>query len=706
MKRATAALLPVANLLFFWPVLFHGRVFSSHDVVLSEYPWKARSEIAAPRNRLLSDPATSSETQLRHFRRFPEGFFWNRGAAGGIPGPINIVQGDLSPFFWLPALALPESAIETGILFLKFNASFFFAWLLFRRLGFSQNAAAVASAGWAWSTGQSVWWLWMQTSVSLFFPLLLLCAEESLVSRTTRRSVALGGIIFLGFLSAGYPFWIVYGVFAAGLYVLFRIPEAGARAAWTAAVRLAASFVLALAILFPAYRLSWRFLRETGHVESRRGVGAQFAMPLRQLRLYLAPDFAGDPSRDDYRGVGAGPFDNYFETACGVGPIVLGLAALSLANRKRRALAAYAAALALFVGIPLYGGGTALKLVGSLPGFSEGVFLRARILIVFAISIACAVGAESLEDALGSSTPARRLLPLLPYLAAVPLLFEAAKSYPAVERRDALFSPTPGITRLEELARAAPSRYLATGGTLMPNVGETFGLEDVRGHLMHEKSYREILRSADPSIDSGHGTFLLASAQTLDPLSPALDLLNVTAIAAAPGSKMPLETLYDGPDLVVFSRPTAFPRFFAVSRVEPGGAAETAAATRDALAGGVFLSTSDTIRLAPKLIGSDPTQARISIARYRAESFSVDVTTRDPVILASSQKIFEPYWRGFLDGRPAPAVRCDGLFFGVLVPAGSHRIEGRFEIPRPEIAVSLAGLGVLLGLLVLEFARP
>jgi hypothetical protein len=169
---------------------------------------------------------------------------------------------------------------------------------------------------------------------------------------------------------------------------------------------------------------------------------------------------------------------------------------------------------------------------------------------------------------------------------------------------------------------------------------------------------------------------------------------------------MPLETVYDGPDLAIFSRSSALPRFFAVARVEPGGAAETARASRDTLGRQAFVPAPEANRLAPRLAGSDAGRSRVSIAAYRAESFSVEVATRDPLFLASSQKLFEPYWRAFLDGKPAPAIRCDGLFFGVFVPAGKHRIEGRFEIPRTEIAICLAGAIVLLVLLVLQFARP
>src|ERR1700688_137739 len=132
----------VANLLFFWPVLFHGRVFSSHDVVLATYPWRGLSGVTDPRNRLLADPATASETQLRRFRDFPRGFFWDRATSSGSPGPVHFVQGNLSPLFWLPAIALPEAGIESGILFLKLNAGFLFAYLFLRRRRFSDLAAS------------------------------------------------------------------------------------------------------------------------------------------------------------------------------------------------------------------------------------------------------------------------------------------------------------------------------------------------------------------------------------------------------------------------------------------------------------------------------------------------------------------------------------------------------------------------------------
>ncbi len=738
MRRA-GALLALCNLLFFWPVLFHGRVFSSHDVALSLHPWKASSGIDLPRNRLLADPATSSETLLRNFRKLPEGFFWNRSTGGGAPGPVNLVQGNLSPFFWLPALALPEAGIETGILFLKLNVSFLFAYLFFRRRRFSENAASAGAAAWALSSVQTYWWLWMQTSVSAFFPLLLWSVDVAIESPSFAPAAAAAAWVFLGLFAGGYPFWIFFGAILVAFAFLSRIGEFPSRAMLAAAARLSCAAAIALAILLPAGLVSFRFLKETGEIERRAGLGAQNPMPLRQLRLYIAPGYAGNAPDESYTGVGFGPMDNPFETASAVGPFALGFAALAVASRRRRRLVLLAAALALLVGVPLYAGGSILRAVGSLPGFSAGHFHRAKVLIVLAIAIACAAGVEVLEELFRGRKILPRILSAVPYAIAVPLVFLAARNYPAVTPAKAVFAPTPGIEKLLESESASPARFLGTGWTFMPNLSEAFGIEDVRSHLMHEQAYVDLLRAADPDVYGSFGTFLIFGPRSFDPSSPVLDLLNVTRIAAPPGvgqpdsreaalqdpvylfsaetrrvspagerSRAPLPLAYSGPDMTLFSRPGAFSRFFLVGQVRAGGVAEAASASRGDLASTAFVPADTVAPLAKTLSDSrlansrladlHLADSRLSIADYRSERFAVSVETKAPVFLASSQKLFDPYWRGYLDGRPAPVARTDGLFFGMLVPAGKHLVEGKFRIPGREIALSAIGIAALLSL--------
>lgn len=729
--RSAAGVLLVANVLFFWPVLFHHRVFSSHDVALATYPWRGSSGVSVPRNRLLADPATSSQTQLRKFRSFPRGFFWNRAMACGTPGPVNFVQGNLSPFFWLPALVLPEAAIETGIIFLKLNFGFLFGYLFLRRR-FSGLAASAGAAAWGWTSAQSCWWLWMHTSVSIFYPLVLLAVDHAFASRRFSSAAAVSGGVFLGMLSGGYPFWIVFGAVAGAFYFAFRALELGARKAVRAALGLAAGGTLALAVLAPAVLLSYRYLRETGHIAFREGLGKVGPMPLRQLRLYFLPEYNGDPRADDYTGVGLGAIDNFFETAAGVGPLAFGLAALGLASRRRRRLVAFAAVLGLAIAAPLYAGGPLLRIVGGLPGFSEGHFERAKILIVFAIAISCAAGVEVAEDLLRDSPLLRRALEAVPYAIAVTLLFLAAKIYPALPADRAVFRDTPGISALRERGRG-PHRFLATGWTLIPDLAETLGLEDLRGHLLHEASYRTLLRAVDPIVYGSTGTLLIFHGESLDAGSPVLDLLGAASIASPPGVERPdsraamladagyplaagpsrdgpspalLARVYSGPDMTIFDRPGAFPRFFAVGRVAAGDAASAAAASRETLRGTSFAAPEDAAKWDGVARASRPAETTAEMVRDDDEAFEVAVAAPAPAILASSQKRFVPYWKTWIDGREAESFASDGPFFGIAVPAGTHRIEGRFQFPRIELAASASAAAILAGLALAAARKP
>jgi hypothetical protein len=71
----------------------------------------------------------------------------------------------------------------------------------------------------------------------------------------------------------------------------------------------------------------------------------------------------------------------------------------------------------------------------------------------------------------------------------------------------------------------------------------------------------------------------------------------------------------------------------------------------------------------------------------------------------SSQKRFPPYWRLFLDGRPAKGFGANGLFLGLELPAGRHRVEGRFRIPRWELLISVVGMIGLAVVIRKQFAR-
>jgi hypothetical protein len=745
LKRLGLATLLVFDLVVFAPLLWTGGVFSSHDFVRAHHPWRMGPDgVIESENRLLSDPAASGETTLVRYRSFPEGLFWNPWVASGAVGPFHLAQGFLSPFVALPAFLLPEAGIETGILFLKFNFAFLAAYAFFRSRRFSDLAASAGAAAWAFATGQTVWGLWMQTSVSVTYPLLLMSVDRAIEdnggadaasARGHARAVRFGALAILLCLAGGFPHWILYGVAAAALYFVGRVIERRGRDAGRALLRLAAAGAIAVAILAPSILATRRFLRESGYGELRRGMGGSFALPLRHLLLYAWPNYLGTPRRDDYSGVGWIPGDNYIETAAGVGVAAAALALLGLAtilrrrDADRRSEALFAATLAALVAIPLYGGGAILRLVGHLPLLDISLFARAKILIVFALAILAACGVEALERAAEESTLRRLALRAVPFVIAIPLALLTLDFYPECRPEQAVFRDTPGIVRLREAARRG-ERFAAAGWTLIPNVSEALGLDDVRGHFLLDAGYRRLLTAADPHAYGSHGTYLVFDPLSLDPRSPVLDLLGVRWLAAPPDASRPvgaevesrdaapflaeggeagsseigdreaprLARAYAGSDVSLFERPTAFARFFSVAETRLGGVEEVRRAGRDTLASAVFVSPADQARLEPA--ETRRSASRVTIVELRPERFRVEVQGGAPSLLVSTQKRFPPYWRTFVDGREVTAFTADGLFLGVDVPAGTHVVEGRFVVPRSEVAVSLIGIAALLAVMI------
>ena len=697
--RVASALLLVANVLFFWPVLFHGRVFSSHGAALAVSPWRSAQARDDPRARFLADPASGSEPFLRDL---PAKALWDPEAGGGSPGAINVVRGFLSPFAWIPALLLPESAIETGVLFLKLNAGFLFLFLFLRGRGLPETAASCGAAAWGWSGAQSAWWLWMQSSVTVAFPLLLLAIDRSRAERRFDRAVAPAAAAFLLFLSGGYPFMLAYGAAAALAWAGASAWKRPAKENGRAALRLAAAAVVASAVLYPAFRLSARVLRASGQIEARSGFAREIRLPARHALLYGFPLAPGDPAAGDYRPLTESRFETFGETAVGVGPAALALALFGVAGKRHRRLSAFGILLAAAAAAALYVP-PARALGESLPFLSAGLLERVKVLAVLGIAIAAAVGAEALERVLAAAAPARRAgSAALPFIVGVPLVLVAARVYPAVPPGDAVFAPTPGIAALERAAKG--SRFLATGWTLYPELAEPFGLEDVRGRLFFERDYRRLLSAADARIYGRTGTLLIADPATLDPASPVLDFLGVTAIAAAPGEEGAagvLPVIYRGADLAVFRRPAAFPRFFLVHRWAPGGVAEAARASREELRSAAFVDPRDLGRLPSG--GGDakavaPSGGGLAVELAGVAAFRLRVRAASPALLVSSQKLFPPYWSASLDGARVAPVRVDGLFFGLPIPAGEHVVACRFRIPRAETAVSGAGAAALLAL--------
>jgi hypothetical protein len=90
-----------------------------------------------------------------------------------------------------------------------------------------------------------------------------------------------------------------------------------------------------------------------------------------------------------------------------------------------------------------------------------------------------------------------------------------------------------------------------------------------------------------------------------------------------------------------------------------------------------------------------PPPGRAQVTADHGEQLDVDVDAARPALLVVTDA-WHPGWSATVDGRPAEVRKVDGVFRGVVVPAGRHRVVMRFRPPGLATALPVAGVGVLV----------
>src|SRR5438034_6093154 len=200
--RVAFVALAVYHFAFFFPTLFMHRVVSPNDVFFNFDPWAAVRSVDV-QNSLLNDPPTSYFTLMALAKNDRRAFHWNPYVASGIPGFGSSASAVLSPFILLPTFALPLAWVYTGIIFLKLNVAFFFAYLWLREERLGKGGAAVGAILFAASGAIAVRWLWQTTNAAALFPALLwIACRTRNGKRTPFWTIA---VIALAYALAGYP---------------------------------------------------------------------------------------------------------------------------------------------------------------------------------------------------------------------------------------------------------------------------------------------------------------------------------------------------------------------------------------------------------------------------------------------------------------------------------------------------------------------
>lgn len=505
-RKHRIALLAAAvyNLVLFFPTVFLGRILSPNDVFFNFPPWSSVRQMVF-QNLMLNDPPTSYYT-LMALLRHGGSFHWNPFIACGIPGAGSSAAAVLTPFVLIPALALPAAWVYTGIVFLKFNAAFFFAYLWLREERLGKRGAAVGAVVVAGAGVLSVQWLWQSTNAAALYPALLWLV------RRRRTSIALTTLIGVAYALAGYPAAMAYGAYAA---LLASIPRLRGKF-----LKLAAGGVLALAIASPSLVPFVQFLQRSGYLETRAGVGASAVYPLAHWRSFIDPLRLGSPASKDWSGDRAlGSLNNFKESTVYLGILPLLLAPFALFKRRARAKWFWLA-FAFVIGGTIFG---AFPFLARLPGFKYSPLARAAILLPLPIGYLAAAGSSWWIG------KAKRLGVVVAIVLSVWCAYDlslfAGRFYPYLQPEETVVPATPSIRFLS--AQPGPFRIAAFFDYLWPNAAELFRLEDIRAHFGSEAKYRRLIQRIDPSAWNGQSTMLQLDSRRFDFNDPLVGMLGV-----------------------------------------------------------------------------------------------------------------------------------------------------------------------------------
>lgn len=522
--RVALIALAVYHFVLFFPTLFMARVVSPNDVFYSYDPWAAVHPIEA-QNPLLNDPPTSYFTLLSLVKSDWRAFHWNPFVASGIPGFGSAASASLTPFALIPALILPLAWIDTGIILLKLNLAFLFAYLWLREERLPKAAAAVGAMLFAASGAIAVRWLWQATNAAALYPALLWIAVRTAKGKRTPFWFLV--VIALSYAIAGYPAVMAYGAWIAALYFVFLI-AVERRGRWFSAGSVVLGVVLALVIAAPTIVPFVQFVERTGYLPGRVNAAVEHTFPLRHFLLFVRPDRLGNPADHDWNGDRAlGVLNNYVESTVYLGLIAIPLIVLALFKRRRPAKWFWFVCGALLLAC-MFGLEPIARAVGAVPGFKYSPLTRLQIVLPIPVAFLAAAGTAWMCGS-GRLRPLGRLrmaaAMLIAIIAAADLAVFAGRFYPYIPPSIAVPPATPTIAFLQHQPK--PFRIAPFFIDLWPNSSELFRLEDVRSHFSSEAKYRQLLRRIDPTSFGSNSTVITFNSLKFDFADPLVSMLGI-----------------------------------------------------------------------------------------------------------------------------------------------------------------------------------
>lgn len=734
----------LAELALLYPGVFlRGEVLSSSALAYGMAPWKGhRLPTARPLrgNPELSDDMvlfTPWDAVTRAALAAREAPLWNPGTGCGMPLLANNQSAVLAPTQALRLLWDSPRARTLGLL-LKVVLAGVGMFLLLCRWQLPAQAAVLGAVAWANSSVITLWLLYPLAETAAWFPWLLLGLSRLLgvggppdVLGFCEVALAGAALLLAGHLPTALQLLVAA---AAGTAVLALVRPHTQRRLPAAAAAGAAALLLAAPQVLPT--VGYALHSHALHARGQATPSAAQHLPTEAAWSWLVPRGFGSPERDGYRG----PVSfNEATASVGVTPLFIALLGLTLAagRRERVLLGAAAVAAAAAYGLP-----PLPWLLAHVPLVKLAAGQRWLVLAQWGVAALAAAGVARL-----SQVPPRRLLLASGGVGAVLLLLvslhpalraagEGARSVLAIRmvlvsageilaaasavalaafglRRLAAaillvltvgsglalawgFNPAippsaiPGPTeqtRLVERLRKG-GRVLPIGWVLRPNTGILAGLPTVTGvdDLVPER-YSRFAQFAE--LDA------LDAARPLEVRSTALirRVAATVVLADRPIAGAGLEPVPElqGPSLwaarVAGAHPLAawYPAALPVGSAEQAFAALSLGRTVDENT--VLVEGSvDPLPVAPGL--AQP----LAAVRHGPNRVTVGVSQSRAGVLVL-RELADPGWRARVDGLPTRVVTADGMFLGVPLKPGTHRVEFDYRPLGWRLGLALCALG-------------
>ena len=269
-------------------------------------------------------------------------------------------------------------------------------------------------------------------------------------------------------------------------------------------------------------------------------------------------------------------------------------------------------------------------------------------------------------------------------------------SYPAAERPVTRFlEGEPG--RLLSLTANPPGNLDYLQATLYPNANATYGLRSIDGY----DAGVQITRRWADTLGVLAGVALTTVDPARDQLRPPLDahrlgrlgvrwvLLDRDVRDAAvwlPGWRGP--AFVDG-TVEVWENPSYRGEARVVTTWSPDGPllpTDDDRARIEGVAAGWSISTA-----APG--AAVPAANSVEVKRTRPEVIDIGLAETSPAGYLVVEEQFDPGWRAEFDGQPVPIIAADGMFMGIAVAPGNHRVVLRYRAPRLRLGLALAVVG-------------